>query len=98
VEKMRSEEIILRPVISEKSTKLREKENKYVFVVAKDANKIMIKAAIKELFNVVPEKVNVLNQAGKLKRVKYKNGRTPAIKKAIITLKKDEKISIFEGV
>jgi ribosomal protein L23 len=39
-----------------------------------------------------------LNQAGKLKRVKYKYGRTPAIKKAIITLKKDEKISIFEGV
>ena len=95
---MRSEEIILRPVISEKSTKLREKENKYVFVVAKDANKIMIKAAIKELFNVVPVKVNVLNQDGKLKRVKYKYGRTPAIKKAIITLKKDEKISIFEGV
>ena len=58
----------------------------------------MIKAAIKELFNVVPVKVNVLNQDGKLKRVKYKYGRTPAIKKAIITLNTDDKISTFEGV
>ena len=90
-------EVILRPLLTEKSYAT-IKDKKYTFLVAKDANKIMIKAAIKELFNVVPEKVNVLNQAGKLKRVKYKYGRTPAIKKAIITLKKDEKISIFEGV
>lgn len=94
---MRSEEIILRPILSEKSTLLRDKSNKFVFVVSKDANKIMIKSAIKELFDVVPEKVNVVNLRGKLKRVRYKYGMTSSLKKAIITLKKGDKISVFEG-
>lgn len=94
---MRSEEIILRPVISEKSTNLREKAGKYVFIVSKDANKIMVKNAIKQLFDVTPEKVNIVNVMGKMKRVKYKYGMTSSFKKAIVTLKKGDKISVFEG-
>lgn len=94
---MRSEEILLRPVLSEKSTALREKDNKYVFVVHGDANKIMIKNAIKELYNVDPSGVNVMNTEGKMKRVRYKYGKTASFKKAIVTLKKGDKLSIFEG-
>lgn len=94
---MRSEEILIRPVLSEKSTALREKSNKYVFVVSSDANKIMVKAAIKDLYDVVPESVNVLNNKGKMKRVRYKYGKTASFKKAIVTLKTGDKLSIFEG-
>ncbi|HBD92833.1 MAG: 50S ribosomal protein L23 [Spirochaetes bacterium GWF1_31_7] len=94
---MRSEEIILRPVLSEKSTALREKSNKIVFVVSKEANKIMIKNAVKELFDVDPVSVNVINNKGKMKRVRYKYGKTASFKKAIVTLKQGDKISIFEG-
>ncbi len=94
---MRSEEIILKPVVSEKSTNIREKANKYVFIVSKDANKIMVKDAINDLFGVMPAKVNVVNVMGKLKRVKYKYGRTASFKKAIVTLKEGDKISVFEG-
>lgn len=94
---MRSEDIIVKPLLTEKSTAIREKENKYSFIVAKDANKIMIRNAIKNLFHVDPVKINVINIKGKKKRVRYKFGYTASYKKAIVTLKKDEKIAIFEG-
>lgn len=95
---MRSEDIIIRPLLTEKSTSVRETLNKYTFIVSKDANKIMVKNAIKEMFNVNPLKVNILNVKGKRKRVRYKYGYTASVKKAVITLDKSEKISIFEGV
>ena len=94
---MRSEEIILSPVLSEKSTHLREDSNKYTFIVSKDSNKIMIKKAVNELFNVNPTAVNIINMKGKKKRVRYKYGYTSSYKKAIISLKKDDKITVFEG-
>lgn len=95
---MNSNEILIRPVLTEKSTYLRDKLNKYVFIVHKNADKISIKKAVKEIFNVDPISVNIVNRKGKKKRVRYKYGYTPSIKKAIITLKKGDKIGIFEGV
>jgi large subunit ribosomal protein L23 len=95
---MVAEQIIVRPVITEKATKIREKENKYTFIVSKDADKIQISKAIKEMFNVNPIKINVINCHGKLKRVRYRYGFSSSYKKCIVTLKQGEKISIFEAV
>jgi large subunit ribosomal protein L23 len=95
---MRADEIIIEPMITEKSTALREKDNKYVFLVSKKADKISIKRAVLELFNVTPVAINVMNYDGKLKRVRYKYGFSSSFKKCIITLKKGDKIGIFEGV
>ena len=94
---MRDDQIILRPIMTEKSTMLRDAYNKYSFIVHKDANKILIKNAIKNLFDVTPLKVNIINIRGKKKRVRYKFGYTSSFKKAIITLKQGDKIGIFEG-
>ncbi len=93
---MNANDIIVSPVISEKTTELME-QNKYVFRVSIKANKQMVNKAIKELFKVTPEKVNIINVRGKRKRVKYQYGNTAAWKKAIVTLSATEKIEIFEG-
>jgi large subunit ribosomal protein L23 len=95
---MTPEQIIIRPLVTEKATRIREKENKYTFVVSKDADKIQISKAIKEMFNVDPVKINVINCHSKLKRVRYRAGYTSSFKKCIVTLKKGEKIGIFEAV
>lgn len=95
---MREDEIIIRPLMTEKSTLLRDKDNKYSFIVHKDANKISIANAVKILFKVTPVNVNILNIKGKLKKVRAKFGYTSSYKKAIVTLKKGDKIGIFEGV
>ena len=70
---------------------------KYVFQVARDANKLMIARAMKELFNVTPEKVNIINMRGKNRRLRYRMGKRAAWKKAIVTLAIGQKIEIFEG-
>ena len=93
---MNANDIIIRPVISEKSTELME-NRKYVFQVSRDANKLMIARAMKELFNVTPEKVNVINMRGKNRRLRYKMGKRAAWKKAIVTLSLGDKIEIFDG-
>ena len=94
---MKSDSVILKPVMTEKSTALREQNNKYTFIVHKDANKIIVKDAIQKLFEVTPLSVNIINTKGKKKRVRYKYGYTAGYKKAVITLKKEDKIGIFEG-
>ena len=93
---MNSNDIIIRPIISEKSTGMLEK-HKYVFKVARDANKLTIMQALKELFNVTPEKVNIVNVRGKNRRLRYKIGKRTAWKKAIVTLRAGDKIEIFDG-
>ncbi len=95
---MELDKVLIRPMVTEKSTNLQKEQNKYVFVVDKNADKITIAKAVKEMFNVTPVSVNVINCKGKVKRVRYKYGRTASKKKAIITLKKGDKIGIFEGV
>jgi len=94
---MRDDQLIIRPISTEKSTLVREKYNKYCFVVHEDANKIMIKSAIKNLFNVTPLTVNIIKVKGKRKRVRYKYGYTSSYKKAIISLAQGDKIGLFEG-
>ncbi len=79
--------------LTEKSSLLSEKLNKYVFRVAPRANKIQIKAAIEKLFNKKVVAVNTCNYAGKKKRERSPNfGRKAHWKKAIVTLKEGEKI------
>ncbi|MGB9791418.1 MAG: 50S ribosomal protein L23 [Thermacetogeniaceae bacterium] len=89
-------DIVLKPVITEKSVNLAQNENKYTFYVDKKANKIEIKRAIEELFNVKVLAVNTMIVKGKKKRVGRSVGLTPERKKAIVTLRPGDKIPIFE--
>ncbi len=103
--------IIKRPLLTEKSARLRETggaatapaegeafRQKFVFEVARDANKIEIRQAIQSLFNVTVTNVHTLITRGKEKRVGRFAGRQPAQKKAVVTLKAGESIEFFEGV
>ena len=89
-------DIIIRPVVSEKTTEMMG-ENKYVFRVSLKANKLMIRRAINEIFGVKPEKINIIRVRGKEKRLKYRTGKKSAWKKAIVTLQPGHKIEIFES-
>ena len=91
-------DIILRPVLTEKAYDgLADK--RYVFEVALDANKIEIKQAVEAAFDVKVESVNTMRTLGKIKRQGRYSGRTPEIKKAYVTLKKDSKtIEFFDGM
>lgn len=93
---MNARDVIKRPVISEKSYDLLA-ENKYTFYVNPDANKIEIKKAIEEIFNVTVLNVNTMNVKGKTKRMGRAVGKTPDRKKAIVSLKEGDKIEVFEG-
>ena len=94
--------IIVRPIITEKNTRLNE-INKYIFEVTEESNKIEIKKAIEEIFGVQVKSVNIVNIRGKLRKRRTRHGVTQGytkdIKKAIVTLTADSKpIEIFEGV
>ena len=95
---MRERDILIRPLLSEKSySEIANK--KYVFVVAKDTNKTEIKLAVEKLFGVEVEYVNTVNCRGKLKRMGRYEGYTPAYKKAIVQLKADSKsIEFFDSM
>jgi len=92
-------DIIKKPVLTEKSY-ADMSDKKYTFEVAITANKTEIKAAIEEIFEGVKvESVNTMRTLGKIKRQGRTQGRTPEVKKAIVTLKKDSKgIPFFEGM
>ncbi|MGI5971200.1 MAG: 50S ribosomal protein L23 [Oscillospiraceae bacterium] len=92
-------DILRRPIITEQS--MAETENKkYVFEVARDANKIEIKKAVEEIFKVKVSKVTTLNMLGKKKRLRTQiPGTRPAWKKATVKLTPDSKsIEFFEGM
>lgn len=89
-------DILIRPVVTEKSVNLAQQENKYTFYVDKKANKIEIKRAVEELFNVKVLAVNTMNVKGKKKRVGRSIGLTSERKKAIVTLRPGDRIDIFE--
>ncbi len=94
-------QVVLRPVISEKSMDETQR-GKYTFAVHDDANKLMIKAAVEELFKVSVVEVNVLTTKAKEKSRNRKRGRvqgfTSPWKKAIVTVASGDKIEFFEGV
>ena len=87
-------EVIIRPVITEHSYDMIEK-NCYTFEVAKSSNKIEIAQAVEAIFNVKVVKVNTLNVKPKVKRVRYKAGLTRTWKKAMVTLAEGDTIEIF---
>ena len=103
--------IIKRPLLTEKSARLRETgggasspaegdaySQQVVFEVARDANKIEIRAAVEKLFKVSVKDVRTLVVRGKAKRIGRFSGRRPAWKKAFVTLKAGDNIEFFEGV
>ena len=99
---MNPHDIIIRPVITEKNTILLEELGKYIFEVATEANKPMIKEAIERLFNVRVKEVNTMNVKGKHKSRRSRNGVTSGYtrnwKKAVVTLAPGEQIDLFAEV
>ena len=91
--------IILRPIITEKSTLLKEKNREVCFEVNPNANKVEIKKAAEQLFKVKVERVRVQNIRGKMRRVGRSTGKKKDWKKAYVKLKEGEKmIEYFEAV
>ena len=95
---MDARDVILAPVVSEKSYGLID-QNAYTFNVHPDANKIEIRQAIESIFNVRVSKVNTLNRAGKRKRNRrsWTYGRRAATKRAVVTLVEGDRIDLFES-
>ena len=91
-------QVILRPVVTERSTTLAEDSGKYTFIVTKSANKIEIKNAIQSLFDVKVRDVRTANFRGKQRRVGRSEGHKAAFTKAIVTLVEGERIDMYEGV
>lgn len=95
------EEILRRPLLTEKNLKLNEKYNKYGFEVLSDANKSEIKMAVEKRFGVKVLEVHVVNVKGKRKRMNTRRGMTfgkrSDRKKAIVTIEKDKKIDFYSG-
>ena len=89
--------IIRKPLVTEKSTQLKDSNNQYAFEVDRKANKIEIQSAIEHLFKVKVVDVRTSNVLGKMKRLGRKYGKRPDWKKAIITLKEGDRIDFFEG-
>jgi large subunit ribosomal protein L23 len=87
--------IIRAPLVSEKTARLQEVSNQYVFEVATDATKADIKQAIEKLFAVKVEAVNVVNVKGKNKAFKFRMGRRPDSRKAYVTLAEGQSIDVM---
>lgn len=93
---MRPDEVIISPLLTEKSNMLRE-SHKYAFAVDVRANKLQVEDAVTKLFQVKPLSCNIINVKGKPRTVRGRKGYTSSWKKAIVTLAADAKIQIFEG-
>ena len=94
--------IIIKPIVTEKMTAAGEKQNRYGFVVARNANKVEIKKAVEEMYNVQVTDVNTLIRAPKVKQRWTKSGllrgAQQAYKKAIVTLKEGETIDLYSNI
>jgi large subunit ribosomal protein L23 len=88
--------IILEPVVTEKMVKAHDSRNEVAFKVAGDANKIDIRRAIEELFNVKVRDVRTVSMHGKIKRLGRFEGKRASWKKAIVTLRQGDTIEFFE--
>jgi large subunit ribosomal protein L23 len=87
-------QVIIRPIISERSYDL-VNDNRYTFEVAKGCNKIEIRQAVEDIFDVSVLRVNTMSVKGKPKRVRYAKGVTRSWKKAIVTLAEGDTIEAF---
>jgi len=94
--------ILIKPIVTEKMTEQGEDFNRYGFVVAKDANKLQIKQAVEELYNVKVAEVNTMRYAGKRKQRYTKSGisvgSTASFKKAVVTLAEGEVIDFYSNI
>ncbi|MGN1343088.1 MAG: 50S ribosomal protein L23 [Traorella sp.] len=88
-------DIIVRPIITEKSMKLMENENKVTFEVAKGTNKTQVRQAVESIFGVKVVSVNVLNTKPKTKRVGKYTGTTKVVRKAIVKIAEGQDINLF---
>ncbi|MDT8446219.1 MAG: 50S ribosomal protein L23 [bacterium] len=89
--------LIKQPHITEKVLLIKEDQNKVVFKVAREANKVELKKAIESIFGVTVENIQTINVKGKIKRVGTRSGKRADWKKAIVTLKEGDSIEYFEG-
>ena len=90
-------DVLVGPLLTEKGAAMKENENKVLFRVSRQANKIEIKKAVEEIFKVKVDFVSTINCKGKKKRMGKYEGRRADWKKAIITLKEGEKLEVIEG-
>ena len=94
--------ILIKPIVTEKLTDQGEKYNRYGFIVDRKANKIQIKAAVEQMYNVTVKDVNTINYHGKRKSRYTKagmlTGRTNHFKKAYVTLEGDDKIDFYANI
>ncbi len=99
---MKSSDVLIKPVLSEKVNRLSEKFNRYTFIVNKKANKLEIKKAVEEFYGISVEEVNTLNMPSKVKQRNTKAGllvgRKPAKKKAIVTVAEGDSIDLYGNV
>jgi len=89
-------DVIVRPVISEKSYEMID-ENKYTFIVDRNANKTHIKQAVEKIFDVKVQSVNTMNRRGKVKRRGLIVGKRPDTKRAIVTVAQGDRIELFDA-
>jgi len=94
---MNNYDVIVKPIVTEKSSLMKEADNQYVFEVAREANKIEIARAVEQLFKVKVLDVHVMNIEGKKRRLGRSFGKRQDWRKAIVKLDPKDKISFFEG-
>jgi large subunit ribosomal protein L23 len=94
--------ILLKPIVTEKMTSQGDKFNRYGFIVVKNANKIEIKKAVEDLYGVTVESVNTMRYGGKVKTRNTKSGvmigKSPATKKAVVTLAEGNSIDFYSNI
>ncbi len=93
---MNARNVIIRPIITEKSMRLNAEDNKVTFEVAQGTNKTQIAMAIEEIYGIKPVKVNVSNNHPKMRRVGRYIGKTNRVRKAIVKLPEGTDIALFE--
>lgn len=93
---MNSYDVLLRPIVSEKSTMLGA-QHQYTFEVAREANKVEIRDAVETAFNVNVLGVSVIHVPGKMRRMGKHRGYTSSWKKAVVRIRADQRIELFEG-
>jgi large subunit ribosomal protein L23 len=95
---MTNDQVIISPLVTEKSTLVTEKANQVVFRVRREASKDKIRVAVEELFKVTVLEIRTSNYMGKMRRRGRSVGRQRDWKKAYVTLKQGDRIEFFEGV
>ena len=99
---MKTSDVLIKPVLSEKVNRLSEKFNRYTFIVNRKANKLEIKKAVEEFYGITVEDVNTINVPSKVKQRNTKSGlltgRTPAKKKAIVTVAEGDTIDLYSNI